>query len=115
MTNFEAIKNLTFEQLEKLLDQVFLTGFNTGYQSVVDPDIHDGNPFNEEWLSAEVDESHSLVENEAGEGLIIEPLVSVLKRIVEFDADAIPDDISWQMQVVLPKDMEENDESHDSD
>jgi hypothetical protein len=113
MTNFEAIKQLTYEQLDKFLDQVFLTGFNTGYQSLVDPDIHDGNPFDEEWLSAEADESHSLVENESGEGLIIEPLVNVIKRIVEFDYEAKPDNISWQMQVVLPKDMED-DESHES-
>jgi hypothetical protein len=114
MTNFIAFKNFTFEQLEKFLDQVFLTGYNTGYQSLVDPDIHDGNPFDENWLSAEVDESHSLVENEDGEELIIEPLVSVIERIIEFDVDTIPEDISWQMKVVLPKGMEE-DESHDND
>jgi hypothetical protein len=106
MNNYEAIKNLTSEQLEKFLDQVFLTGFNTGYQSLVDPDIHDGNPFDTDWLNGEAEESHALVEDEAGEGLIIEPLVSVIKRIVEFDTDAIPEDISWQMQVILPKGME---------
>ena len=118
MNNYEAIKNLTSEQLEKFLDQVFLTGFNTGYQSLVDPDIHDGNPFDTDWLNADVDEAHTLVEDEAGERLIIEPLVSVIKRIVEFDADSIPGDISWQMQVVLPKGIDENDEngkSHESE
>ena len=71
MTNYEAIINLTPELLEKFLDQVFLTGFNTGYQSLVDPDIHDGNPFNTDWLNAEAEEFHNLVEDDAGEDLII--------------------------------------------
>ena len=108
MTNYEAIKNLTPEQLEKFLDQVFLTGFNTGYQSLVDPDIHDGNPFNADWMNADVGDSHALVEDETGEDLIIEPLVNVVNRIIEFDTNMIPADISWQPQVVLPKGMEEN-------
>ena len=106
MKKFEAIKNLTSEQLEKFLDQVFLTGLNTGYQSLVDPDIHDGNPFDSDWLNAEVEEHPALVEDEMGEGLIIEPLAKVLIRIVEFDAESTSDGISWQTQVVLPKHIE---------
>ena len=107
MKNYEAIKNLTHEQLVKFLDQVFLTGLNTGYHSLVDPDIHDGNPFDIDWLNAEVEEHPSLVEDETGEGLIIGPLAKVILRIAEFDAELIPDDISWQMQIVLPKGMED--------
>jgi len=107
MKNYEAIKNLTFEQLEKFLDQVFLTGFNTGYQSLADPDIHDGNPFNIDWLSDEVDEHLALVEDETGENLIIEPLVKIVTRIVEFDIESIGENISWSSQVVLPKGMGE--------
>jgi hypothetical protein len=110
MTYYEAIENLTTEQLEKFLDQVFLTGLNTGYQSLVDPVIHDGNPFSADWLNADVEESCLLIEDETGEGLIIEQLVNVVKRIVEFDTDAIPEDISWQTQVVLPEGMEGKDE-----
>ena len=112
MKNYEAIKNLTYEQLEKFLDQVFLTGYNTGYQSLVDPDIHDENPFDMNWLNADVEEANALVEDEAGDSLIIEPLVSVVKRIVEFDADSIPGGINWQMQVVLPKGTEDNNENN---
>ena len=111
MTNYEAIMNLTPGILEKFLDQVFLTGFNTGYQSLVDPDIHDGNPFNSDWLNAGAEESYNLVEDDAGEDLIIEQLVNVVKRIVEFDTDRIPEDIGWQMQVVLPKGLDKNEES----
>jgi len=106
MTNNEAIANLNADQLEKFLDQVFLTGFNTGYQSLVDPDIHDGNPFDTDWLNMEVEEHPALVEDETGEELIIEPLVKVVSRIIEFDTDSIPEDISWQVQIVLPKGME---------
>ena len=110
MTTYEAIKNLTPEQLEKFLDQVFLTGFNTGYQSLVDPDIHDGNPFNLDWLNTEIDEHLLLVEDESGESLIIEPLVNVVKRICDFDANSMPNDLSWQMQVVLPKGMDDDED-----
>ena len=103
MTNYEAIKNLTPEQLVKFLDQVFLTGFNTGYHSLADPDIHDGNPFHENWINADAENSPVLVEDESGEELIIEQLADVVMRIVEFDVDNIPEDIHWQIQVVLPK------------
>jgi len=113
MKNYEAIKNLTIEQLEKFLDQVFLTGFNTGYQSLVAPDIHDGNPFDNNWLNELVEEHPALVENEIGESLIIEPLIKVVARIVEFDIDSIADDISWHTQVVLPKRMESDDVDED--
>ena len=107
---YEAIKNLKPEQLEKFLDQVFLTGFNTGYQSLVDPDIHDGNPFKLEWLNTDVTGSVVLVEDETGEEIIIEQFVNVIRRIVEFDVDTIPENISWNMQVVLPKGIEADEE-----
>jgi len=106
MKNYDAIKILTNEQLEKFLDQVFLTGFNTGYQSLVDPDIHDGNPFDADWLNEDIEEHPALVEDATGENLIIEPLVKVVKRISEFDVDKISDNISWQIQIVLPRGME---------
>ena len=105
MKNVEAIRNLSLEQLEKFLDQVFLTGFNIGYQSLVDPDIHDGNPFHADWLNEDVEESPMLVEDETGEMLIINKLANVVMRIIEFNADKIPKDISWQQQVVLPEGM----------
>jgi len=114
MTNYEAVKNLTCDQMENYLDQVFLTGMNTGHQSLVDPDIHEGNPFNADWLNGDAVGPPALVEDEAGEGIIIEQLVKVVSRIVEFDVDAIPDDLNWQMQVVLPKSQESAEEFCDS-
>jgi len=106
MTNYEAIKNLVPEQLVKFLDQVFLTGFNTGYHSLADPDIYDENPFHENWVNAEVEGSSMLVEDETGEELIIEQLVNIITHILEFDIDTIPEDICWEKRVVLPKGMD---------
>ena len=110
MKNYEAIVNLTPEQLEKFLDQVFLTGFNSGYQSLVDPEIYDGNPFDSNWLNGVVEEHPALVEDELGESFIIEPLVKVVKRIAEFDTESIAGNVNWQLQIVLPKTMESGQE-----
>jgi len=110
MTNYEAIGNLMPKQLEKFLDQVFLTGFNSGYQSLVDPDIFDDNPFDADWINSSIGESRSLVENENGEDLIIEPLVRIVSRIAEFDADSISESISWEPRLVLPKGVQEAEE-----
>ena len=111
MKNYEAISKLTPELLEKFLDQVFLTGFNSGYQSLVDPEIYDGNPFDANWLSEIVENHTNFIEDEFGESLIIEPLVKVVTRIVELDTETIADDICWQSQVVLPKGMDSKDEN----
>ena len=110
MTNIEAIKNLTDAQLENFLDQVFLTGLNTGYHSLVDPDLYDKNPFDESWLNADVEEHPSLVENASGERLIIKPLAKVITHIIEFDRESISEDLHWQMQIVLPTDPESEDD-----
>ena len=113
MTNYEAIKNLSCELLEKLLDQVFLAGFNIGHQFLVDPGIDDGNPFDKDWLEAQVEESLLLVVNDAGEDLIIKPLVDIIERIVEYDSDSIPDNVNWQAKIILPKGMDETDENEE--
>ena len=111
MICYEAIKSLTPELLEEFLDQVFLTGLNTGYQSLVDPDNHDGNPFSLDRLNTNVEGSPALVEDETGEKLIIEPPANIVKLIVDFDMDTIPENISWQMQVILPKGMDEDEKT----
>jgi len=112
MKVYEAIKNLTAEQMEKFLDQVFLTGMNTGHHMLVDPEIYDENPFDEAWLNSEA-ESPALVVNEDGESLVIEPLANVVLRIIEFDAESIPDDISWESKIIMPKGMNDEDEDNE--
>ena len=108
MNTFEAIKKMTESQFAQFLDQVYLTGFNTGYQSLVDPGIYDGNPYDEDWLASKYEGPLGYVEDENGEMLIIEPLLKVVTRIAEFDPNNIPDGISWGAQILLPKGM--NDE-----
>ena len=60
MTNFEAIKNMDKESLELFLDQVYVTGINTGTyaQSLSEEDstkVLDGLPFDGEWLDSEAE------------------------------------------------------------
>jgi len=77
---------------------------------LVDPDIYDGeNPFSEDWLNEEVGKSPLIVENGAGEGLIIEQLVKVVVRILEFDSEAMSSDICWESRILLPKGINDAD------
>jgi hypothetical protein len=106
MTYYEAIRNLTAAQLAKFLDQVYLTGFNAGYQSLVDREIDDENPFNEDWVGTYVEGSPALVEDENGEPYIIKQLSDIVQRIAEFDIERMPEDISWQSRIIIPKGMD---------
>ena len=110
MNHYESISTLTVRQMEEFLDQVYLTGFNRGHQSVVEPDLADENPFDEEWLSAGIEDSPALVENEAGEELIIDQLHDIVEHVLNFDVNTIPDDLSWSQQVIMPKSTECEDE-----
>lgn len=103
MKYYEAIINLSLENMEKFLDQVFLTGFNSGHQSLVDIEIDDENPFNSAWLNVEVDCSPALVEDEAGESLIIEQLAALIIRMAEFKEESMPDSLAWEPTIVMPK------------
>ena len=53
MTNYEAILKMIPERMACFLDQVYLTGLNTGMYAVSHNDDHvlDENPFNSAWLS----------------------------------------------------------------
>ena len=103
MNHYEAIRNLSPENMEKFLDQVFLTGFNSGHQALVDPGIDDENPYDSVWLDTDVEASPNLIEDEAGESLIVGPLARVLIRMAEFDEDSMPENISWEASIILPK------------
>ena len=109
-TYYDAVRSLTPKQLERFLDQVFLTGFNIGHHSVVDSDVCTDNPFNADWVNTEVSGPAALVEDEDGEGLIITPLVNIVARIMEFDLGEMPDTISWHSQIVLPKGEDEDED-----
>ena len=62
MNNFDAIGQLDVEKMENFLDQVFLTGLNTGMHAAtlndtpeVQAELLDRNPFDLAWLSAEAE------------------------------------------------------------
>lgn len=62
MDNFEAIMRMDRNALEAFLDQVYLTGVNTGMFAAGLPndsdeqaELLDENPFNEKWLSSEAE------------------------------------------------------------
>ena len=62
MDNFEAITRMDRNALEAFLDQVYLTGVNTGMFAARLPnnsdeqaEVLDKNPFNEKWLSSEAE------------------------------------------------------------
>ena len=59
MDNYDAIKRMGKTQLETFLDQVYLTGVNSGmYAATLSNDseeqamLLDENPFSEKWLSS---------------------------------------------------------------
>lgn len=59
--NFEAIKAMSVEELEALLDYIYTTGLNDGsYAAKLDDeekkmDILGNNPYNKDWLCAEAE------------------------------------------------------------
>ena len=64
MDNFDAIKRMDKTQLETFLDQVYLTGVNSGmYAATLSNDseeqvmLLDENPFSEKWLSSEAEQA----------------------------------------------------------
>ena len=108
MKNYEAIKNLTPELLEKFLYQVFLTGLNIGHHSIADPELDDSNPYDFEWLNKEIAGTSAIVEGEMGELVIIENLLDIVRRIYVFTTDdtkSVPNDAAWEPQITLPKEM----------
>jgi hypothetical protein len=60
-----------------------------------------------EWLNQETENGHeALVEVNEGEGLIISPLAKVVIRMAEFDVESMPDDITWEGKILLPKGLD---------
>ena len=78
MNNFDAIGQLDVEKMENFLDQVFLTGLNTGMHAAtlndtpeVQAELLDRNPFDLAWLSAEAEKATLGEPAEDGDGIIL--------------------------------------------
>lgn len=82
MTNYEAIFKMIPEYMERFLDQVYLTGLNTGmYAAKHDDDsVLDDNPFNATWLSEQAEAATALGVAEDGDAYILTALTKAILR-----------------------------------
>jgi hypothetical protein len=72
------------------------------FQSIAEPDLDEGNPFNSAWLNTEVVDDPKIVVDEDGNRLIIWQLAEVVTHIAEFNQDEFPENMSWSPEIILP-------------
>lgn len=87
MNNFDAIGHLDVEKMENFLDQVFLTGLNTGMYAAtlndtpeVQAELLDRNPFDLAWLSTEAEKATLGEPAEDGDGYLLDALTTAILR-----------------------------------
>ena len=94
MTNYEAIKRMTMEQLEIFLDHVYLTGMNNAlYLSRLSEDEaaeFDYETYDHPWLVSEAEEATEYVFDDDGD------MVGTVRkdnngRFVEYDFSGMPE------------------------
>ena len=103
MNNYEAIRNMTAEQMESFLDQVYLTGLNTGMYAArheEDEEILDINPFDTTWLMSPAEKATAAVADEE-DGYLLDALMESVLRSAG---------ISWEdaLRIVRGNDVEED-------
>lgn len=70
MNNYTAIRNMTLEQMESFLDQVYCTGLNTGSYAALheeDEEVLSINPFDISWLTAPAEKATAVVADQDDE------------------------------------------------
>lgn len=94
MTNYEAIRQMTPEQMEAFLDNVLLTGLNTGMYVAKLPeesdermDALDNNPYDEKWLTADAEDATQYVFADDGDLYLPDALCDVIMRVTGIDPD----------------------------
>lgn len=87
MENYDAIKRMSKVELEAFLDQVYLTGLNTGMYAATLPNdseeqllLLDENPFSETWLSSEAEKATLGAMAEDGDEYILDALATAVFR-----------------------------------
>ena len=87
MDNYDAFKRMNKTQLETFLDQVYLTGVNSGmYAATLSNDseeqamLLDENPFSEKWLSSEAEQATMGTMAEDGDEYILDALATAVLR-----------------------------------
>ena len=92
MTNYEAIKRMSVEQMEAFLDHVLLTGLNLGmYAASLDEDrqgeVLDTNPYDETWLSSDAEDATEFVFAEDGDTYLPDALTAAIYKNAGIDHD----------------------------
>lgn len=86
MTNYEALKNLNLENMEFILDSIYLAGLNNGlYAARLEDeeekcDVLENNPFDLEWLQSEAEDATRCAAAEDGDPYVLEALAAAILR-----------------------------------
>ena len=82
MTNYEAIQSMSPEQMEDILDQIYLAGLNNGmYAARQDDDsILDTNPFDLRWLKKSAEKAIRFETDEEGDDYMLCALSEAIFR-----------------------------------
>lgn len=90
MNNYEAIMQMSREQLEDFLDDVYCTGLNTGVYASRQPEeqeekILGEKPFDGKWLSDNAEPATLCKAAEDGDTYLLKSFVKALLRNAEID------------------------------
>ena len=82
MTNYEAIQSMSPEQMEDILDQIYLAGLNNGMYAAHQDDnsILDTNPFDLHWLSEPAEKATRFETDEEGDDYMLCALSEAIFR-----------------------------------
>ena len=82
MTNYKAIQSMSPEQMEDILDQIYLAGLNNGMYAAHQDDnsILDTNPFDLHWLSEPAEKATRFETDEEGDDYMLCALCEAIFR-----------------------------------
>lgn len=81
-TNYDAIIKMQPDHMEHFLDQVYLTGLNTGMYAATNDDdsVLDDNPFDATWLAAEAEKATAMGFVDDGDEFMLNALTEAVLR-----------------------------------
>lgn len=82
MTNYAAIQSMSPEQMEDILDQIYLAGLNNGMYAARqgDDSILDTNPFDLRWLKKSAEKAIRFETDEEGDDYMLCALCEAIFR-----------------------------------
>lgn len=93
MSNLDAIKNMSLDEMAYFLDCVYATGLNDGIYFAKlsdkgdDSDVLDECPYSEEWLSDEAEKATRCVFSDDGDANLPDFFVKAVFRVAGLDYD----------------------------